>query len=100
MDKPVLASLSKYSMSSTQVIASDACQNSSGRQRGNASTTNRSSHNEYCGDHTLFVSRNAAMTRNASWANRGRRAAASPSRPIPARSERELEQRQHAYRRW
>src|SRR5664279_3163223 len=51
-------------------MTSDACQNSRGR------------HREYCGDHTLLVSRNAAMIRNASWANLGRRRTDRPNQPI------------------
>src|SRR6476620_12622535 len=82
MDSPLFASPANENISSTQTIASDACQNSSGRQRGSASTASGSSHNEYCGDQTLFVSRNAAITRNASWANRGRRCADRANQPI------------------
>ncbi len=43
----------------TQTSASVACQSSSERQRGRASTASGSSHSEYCGLHTLFSSRNA-----------------------------------------
>src|SRR6478752_9605918 len=84
MDRPLFATPAKDNISSTQTTASDACHSSSGRHRGRASTASGSSQSEYCGDHTLLVSRNAAMTRKASWANRGRLAADSPSQPIPA----------------
>src|SRR6476469_271291 len=88
MDRPLLATPAKDSISSTQTTASDACHSSSGRHLGSASTASGSSHSEYCGDHTLLVSRNAAITRNANWANRGRRAADSPSQPIPTQASR------------
>ena len=55
------------------------CQASSARQDGRASTASGSSHSEYCGDHTLFVSRKAATTRKSSCGNRGRRGASRPS---------------------
>src|SRR6478735_8733618 len=71
IDRPLLATPAKDSISSTQTTASDACHSSSGRHLGSASTASGSSHSEYCGDHTLLVSRNAAITRNANWANRG-----------------------------
>ena len=72
----------KENISSTQTTTSDSCQNISGRQRGSASTASGRSQSEYCGDHTLFVSRKAAITRKASWANRGRRRTESPNQPI------------------
>ena len=42
-----------------------------------------SSQSTYCWDHTLPTTRNTATTRNASWANRGRRGAATVSTAIP-----------------
>jgi hypothetical protein len=55
------------------------CQASSARQDGRASTASGSSQSEYCGLHTLLVSRNSATTRNSSCGSRGRRGAISPS---------------------
>ena len=54
---------------------SPACQIRKSRQRGRASTASGSSQSTYCGEYTLFVSRNAATTRNASCGSRGRRSA-------------------------
>ena len=56
-----------------------ACQASSAFQDGRASTASGSSHSEYCGLHTLLVSRNAATARNSSCGSRGRRGASRPS---------------------
>jgi hypothetical protein len=68
-----------HSSRGTQTRHSVTCQASSTRQDGRASTASGSSQSEYCGLHTLLVSRNAATTRNSSCGSRGRRGAASPS---------------------
>ncbi len=60
-----------------------ACQASSARQDGRASTASGSSHSEYCGLHTLLVSRNAATTRKSNCGNRGLRGATRPSPSTP-----------------
>jgi hypothetical protein len=60
-----------------QTRHSVTCQASSARQDGRASTASGSSQSEYCGLQTLFVSRNAATTRNSSCGSRGRRGAFS-----------------------
>lgn len=56
---------------------------SSRRQRGIARTASGTSHSEYCGLHTLFVSRNTATTRKHSCASRGRRGAVSATYATP-----------------
>src|ERR1700712_3660938 len=73
MDRPLLSTPANESISSIQTTTSENCQASTGRHRGRASVTRGSSQRLYCGDHTLLVSRNAATTRNISWATRGRR---------------------------
>lgn len=60
------------------------CQASSARQDGRASTASGSSHSEYCGLHTLLVSRNAATARKSSCGSRGRRGASRPRASTPA----------------
>ncbi len=60
------------------------CQASSARQDGRASTASGSSQSEYCGDHTLLVSRKAATTRKSSCGSRGRRGASRASASTPA----------------
>ena len=67
------------SIRGTHSSASAACQSSSERHFGRASTASGSSHSEYCGLHTLLSSRNPATSRKASWATRGRTGAASVS---------------------
>jgi hypothetical protein len=55
---------------------SAACHRRYGHHRGRASTASGTSQITYCGDHTLFVIRNAARTRKHSCGSRGRRGAA------------------------
>jgi hypothetical protein len=68
-----------HSSRGIQTRHSVTCQASSTRQDGRASTASGSSQSEYCGLHTLLVSRNAATTRNSSCGSRGRRGAVSAS---------------------
>ena len=58
------------------------------RRCGSASTASGTSHSENCGLHTLLVNRNAATTRKASWANRGRCGAVSARYAMPAQQAR------------
>jgi hypothetical protein len=55
-------------------------------QRGRASTISGSSHSTYCWDQTLLKIRNAATTRNATWASRGRRGASRQSAAMAAQA--------------
>ncbi|KID28608.1 hypothetical protein JD82_03503 [Prauserella rugosa] len=59
-------------MRGAQTSASISIHVSNSRHRGIASTANGTSHSEYCGLHTLLVSRNAATTRKHNCATRGR----------------------------
>jgi hypothetical protein len=68
-----------HSSRGIQTRHSAACQASSARQDGRASTASGSSQSEYCGLQTLLVSRNPATTRKSSCGSRGRRGAISPS---------------------
>lgn len=68
--------------------ASMSIQLSSRRQRGIASTASGTSHSEYCGLQTLFVSRNTATTRKHSCARRGRRGAVSATYATPTQPSR------------
>src|SRR5450631_3095647 len=61
---------------------SAACHSTYGQNRGRARTASGTSQITYCGDHTLFVIRNAARTRKQSCGSRGRRGAASASTVI------------------
>ena len=65
-------------MCATHSRASNAIHGSSTFTRGTASTASGTSHSEYCGLHTLLVSRKNATIRNANWAMRGVVAAVSP----------------------
>src|SRR4029450_2945445 len=65
----------KYCIRGYQTAASTTIHSSTVRQRAIASTASGTSHSEYCGLHTLFVTRNPATTRNVSDATRGRRGA-------------------------
>src|SRR3546814_9966419 len=50
---------------------------------GKANTASGTSHREYCGLHTLFVSRKPATNRKHSCATRGRRCAVRATYPTP-----------------
>ena len=65
-------------MCATHSSASNAIHVSSSRTRGTASTASGTSHSEYCGLHTLLVSRKNATTRNANCATRGVTGAVRP----------------------
>ena len=65
-------------MWATHRRASNAIHDTSNHTRGTASTASGTSHSEYCGLHTLLVSRNTATMRNASCAIRGVVRAVSP----------------------
>ena len=73
-----------HSSRGTQSTHSVACQIRYARQDGRASTASGTSHSEYCGLHTLFVSRNPATVRNSSCGSRGRRGARRASSTTPA----------------
>src|SRR5882762_7275674 len=75
-------------MRGTQTRASMVIQASNGFQRGMASTASGSSHSEYCGLHTLLVSRNAAITSRHTWASRGRVGADIVTQAMPAQQSR------------
>ena len=75
---PLLATPWKYDMCATHSRASKTIHGTSSLARGTASTASGTSHSEYCGLHTLLVSRNTATMRNASCAIRGVVAAVSP----------------------
>ena len=68
----------------THTRHSVACQASSARHDGRASTASGTSQSEYCGLQTLLVSRKPATVRKSSCGNRGRRGASRPSASTPA----------------
>ena len=78
----------KYDMWATHSSASNTIHGSRTRALGIASTASGTSHSEYCGLHTLLVSRNAAMTRKDSCAIRGQRGAVSPMTSTPTQHSR------------
>ncbi len=59
------------------------CQTRFSRHRGRASATSGTNQIEYCGLHTLVVSRNASTDKKASWASRGLTGASSASQATP-----------------
>ena len=68
--------------------ASVACQASSARQDGRASTASGTSHSEYCGLHTLLVTRKPTSSRNSSCGSRGLTRAPSASAATPTHTAR------------
>ena len=70
--RPMFCSPYRNSIRGTHTSASIVIHASRIRRCGSASTASGTSHSENCGLHTLFVNRNAATTRNATCASRGR----------------------------
>jgi len=85
---PLLSCPRYHSSRGTQSTASVSCQIRIGFHLGNASTASGNNHSEYCGLHTLFVSRNPATTRNSSCISRGRSSARSARTAIPTHTTR------------